>query len=95
MSQAEIIDVVGRALLLVAKVAGPILVVALIVGLVVSLFQSLTQVNDYTLTFLPKLVVIALVLVLTGNWMLSSIVGFTEQLYAEIPHFILTSPNAI
>lgn len=88
MTEAQVVEVVSHALVLVAKVAGPVLVVALVVGLAVSVFQSLTQVNDYTLTFAPKLLAIALVLALAGHWMLSSLVGFTEQLYAEIPRLV-------
>jgi flagellar biosynthetic protein FliQ len=77
-------------MVLVAKVAGPVLVAALAVGLVVSIFQSLTQVNDYTLTFFPKLVVISLVIAIAGHWMLGDIVGFTKQLYESIPRFVGT-----
>lgn len=75
-------------MVLVAKVAGPVLIGALAVGLVVAVFQSLTQVNDYTLTFLPKLVVIALVIAVAGHWMLSDVVNFTKQLYESIPSLV-------
>jgi flagellar biosynthetic protein FliQ len=88
MSEAQVIEVVSHALVLVAKVAGPVLAVALVVGLAVSVFQSLTQINDYTLTFAPKLLAIALVLVLAGHWMLSSLVGFAEQVYGEMPRLV-------
>lgn len=85
MTEAQVVTIVTHAMVLVAKVAGPVLVGALGVGLIVSVFQSLTQVNDYTLTFLPKLVVIALVIAIAGHWMLGDIVGFTKQLYESIP----------
>jgi flagellar biosynthetic protein FliQ len=85
MTEAQVVTIVTHAMVLVAKVAGPVLVGALGVGLIVSVFQSLTQVNDYTLTFLPKLVVIALVIAIAGQWMLGDIVGFTKQLYESIP----------
>jgi flagellar biosynthetic protein FliQ len=88
MSQTEVVTVVTHAMLLVAKVAGPVLVAALAVGLVVSVFQSLTQVNDYTLTFFPKLVVISVVIAVAGHWMLGDIVGFTKQLYESIPKLV-------
>lgn len=88
MSQTEVITVVTHAMLLVAKVAGPVLVAALAVGLVVSVFQSLTQVNDYTLTFFPKLIVISVVIAVAGHWMLGDIVGFTKQLYESIPKLV-------
>ena len=88
MTQAQVVTIVTHAIVLVAKVAGPVLIAALAVGLVVSVFQSLTQVNDYTLTFLPKLVVIALIVAVAGHWMLGDIVGFTRQLYESIPSLV-------
>jgi flagellar biosynthetic protein FliQ len=88
LTQAQVVTIVTHAIVLVAKVAGPVLIAALAVGLVVSVFQSLTQVNDYTLTFLPKLVVIALIVAVAGHWMLGDIVGFTRQLYESIPSLV-------
>lgn len=88
MTQAQVVTIVTHAMVLVAKVAGPVLIGALAVGLVVAVFQSLTQVNDYTLTFLPKLVVIALVIAVAGHWMLSDVVNFTKQLYESIPSLV-------
>ena len=88
MTETQVVTIVTHAMVLVAEVAGPVLLAALGVGLVVSIFQSLTQVNDYTLTFLPKLVVIALVIAVAGHWMLGDIVGFTRQLYGSIPRLV-------
>lgn len=88
MTQAQVVTIVTHAMVLVAKVAGPVLIGALAVGLAVAVFQSLTQVNDYTLTFLPKLVVIALVIAVAGHWMLSDVVNFTKQLYESIPSLV-------
>ncbi len=88
MTETQVVTIVTHAMVLVAEVAGPVLIAALGVGLVVSIFQSLTQVNDYTLTFLPKLVVIALVIAVAGHWMLGDIVGFTRQLYGSIPRLV-------
>lgn len=88
MTQAQVVTIVTHAMVLVAKVAGPVLIGALAVGLVVAVFQSLTQVNDYTLTFLPKLLVIALVIAVAGHWMLSDVVNFTKQLYESIPSLV-------
>jgi flagellar biosynthetic protein FliQ len=88
VTQAEVTTLVTNAMLLVAETAGPILAAALVVGLVVSIFQSLTQINDYTLTFVPKLLAVALVIALTGQWMLSQIVGFTDSLYTSLPRML-------
>ena len=81
----NVIQIVAMALLTAAKVAGPILISTLVVGLVLSIIQSATQIQESTLTFVPKLVVAALVLVLTGTWCLHVLEGFTRQLFAAIP----------
>lgn len=88
MSEAQVVTVITQAMLLVARIAGPILLAALVVGLAVSIFQSLTQVNDYTLTFAPKLLVIALVIAVGGHWMLSSLTDYTANLYDSIPRLV-------
>jgi len=75
-------------MLVSAKVAGPILVISLAIGLGVSLLQSVTQIQEVTLTFVPKLVGVALVIVIAGNWMLNTLVEFTRQLFEMIPSLI-------
>jgi len=85
VDQNTVVTLIGQAILLVAKLAGPILAATLVVGLVVSLFQAVTSVQEFTLTFLPKLVVVALILTLAGHWMVAELVDFTEQLYGSIP----------
>ncbi len=82
------VAIVGQAIILVAKVAGPILVATLCVGLVVSLFQAVTSVQESSLSFLPKLVVVALMLTLLGHWMLTQITDYTDQLYTSIPKLL-------
>lgn len=89
MTQSEVVTLATNAILLAAKVAGPVLIAALVVGVSVSIFQSLTQVNDFTLTFAPKLLVIAVILVVAGHYMLGSIVNYTETLYQSIPQIVL------
>ena len=64
-----VVTIIGQAVVLVAKLAGPILVATLVVGLTVSLFQAVTTVQEFTLTFLPKLVVVAAILAISGHWM--------------------------
>jgi flagellar biosynthetic protein FliQ len=71
-----------------AKVAGPILIVGLSVGLAISLIQSVTQIQEITLTFVPKLAAVAAVIVGTGSWMLRTLVNFTQQIYEMIPTLI-------
>jgi flagellar biosynthetic protein FliQ len=90
VSQSEVVTLATNAILLAAKIAGPVLVAALVVGVVVSIFQSLTQVNDFTLTFAPKLLVIAVILVVAGHYMLGGVVDYTEKLYESIPKIVST-----
>ena len=80
--------IAGQALILAAKLAGPLLLVALIVGVVVSLVQAVFQVQDQTLSMVPKLAIGALVLALTGGWMLRITVEFTQQLFEQIPRLV-------
>ncbi len=85
VTDAQVVQLGLQAILVATKLAAPILVVALVVGLVISVFQSVTQIQEVTLTFVPKLVGIAIVLVLTGSWMLGQLVDFTRTLFASLP----------
>jgi flagellar biosynthesis protein FliQ len=80
-----IIQIVAAALVTATKVAGPVLVTTLVIGLVLSIIQSATQIQESTLTFVPKLVVAAVVIVLTGTWSLRVLEGFTRELFALVP----------
>jgi flagellar biosynthetic protein FliQ len=88
MDDNTVLHLASQALVLIAELAGPVLVVSLAVGLVVALFQAVTSIQEFTLTFLPKVVAIGLVLLLLGHWMLGIAVSYTEQLYNSIPHMI-------
>jgi flagellar biosynthetic protein FliQ len=81
----HVIQIVAGALLTATKLAGPVLVATLGVGLALSVVQSATQIQESTLTFVPKLVVAAVVLVLTGAWCLRVLEGFTRDIFAMIP----------
>lgn len=74
-----------QAIELILMLAGPMLLSALVIGLVVSVFQAATQINEQTLSFIPKLVGIFAALVLLGPWMLSMMVDFIQRLYGNIP----------
>ena len=73
-----------QAMLITFEIGAPILLVSLIVGLVISLFQSVTQIQEVTLTFVPKLAAIAVVLLVAGHWMLGQMVGYVQQLFGQI-----------
>ena len=88
MTDTTVLNLASQALILIAKLAGPVLAVSLFVGLIVSLFQVVTSIQESTLTFLPKLVAIGLVLLLLGHWMLGTAVAYTENLYNSIPQIL-------
>jgi flagellar biosynthesis protein FliQ len=75
---------------LALKIALPLLLAGLVVGLIVSIFQAVTQIQEMTLAFIPKIVAIGAVLVVMGPWMLGQIVTYTEQLYNGIPGLVGT-----
>ena len=77
-------DIASGAMKMTAELALPILLTSLVIGLVVSLFQSVTQIQEVTLTFVPKLVATALVLLIGGHWMLSSFIAYVDQLFGQI-----------
>ncbi len=83
-----VIQMVAGGLLTATKVAGPVLITTLAIGLVLSVFQSATQIQESTLTFLPKLGAAAVVLVLTGAWSLRVLEGFTRELFASLPDLL-------
>lgn len=88
MTQGDAIHLAVEAMLVTLKLAAPILVASLVVGLVVSLFQSVTQLQEFTLTFVPKLAAVAVVLLVAGHWMLSQLVGYTDSLFTQVPQLL-------
>ena len=85
MDSSTVLHLASQALVLVAELAGPVLVVSLVVGMIVALFQAVTSIQEFTLTFLPKVVAIGIVLLVLGHWMLGITVAFTDHLYNSIP----------
>ena len=81
----EVLDIGLQGLLLAAKLAAPVLVTALVVGFVVSLLQSITQIQEVTLSFVPKAIAVAVALLVAGHWMISETVAFTHALFERIP----------
>ena len=88
MNEDVVINVSMQAMQLAFKIAMPLLLVGLAIGLVVSVFQAVTQIQEQTLTFIPKIVGMGLVLVIAGPWMLDQVVTYTQQLYTDIPTLI-------
>jgi len=88
VTDTQIIEIAIQAMTIAAKLGAPVLLTALIIGFAVSLFQSVTQIQESTLSFVPKAVGIGIALLVSGNWMLHEMVSFTTQLYSQIPAFI-------
>lgn len=88
MTDTLLIDIAVKAMMITVKLAAPILIVSLAVGVLVSLLQTVTQVQEVTLTFVPKLAGVALVILVAGNWMLHELVHFTEDLYMSVPSML-------
>lgn len=88
MDADMVIDIGQRALEMVVMLSAPVLLSALAVGLVVSVFQAATQINEMTLSFIPKLAAVALVLFIGGPWMLQQLIHFTIELIEAIPDLI-------
>jgi flagellar biosynthetic protein FliQ len=88
MTPDMVIDIGQRAMEVTATLAGLVLLPALAVGLLVAMFQALTQINEMTLTFIPKLIVVAVVMVVAGPWMLQMMLDFTTDLIQSIPELI-------
>jgi flagellar biosynthetic protein FliQ len=85
MDTATVIDLGRQALWTIALVSAPLLLVALAVGLFIGIIQAATSINEMTLSFIPKLIAMALALLLFGSWMLVTLVDFTRRIFERIP----------
>lgn len=88
MDTNAVLDIGLAALVVAGKLAAPILITALAVGFSISLLQSITQIQEVTLAFVPKATAVALALWLSGHWMITEIVTFTEDLFDKIPSLL-------
>ena len=88
MSVEQVTDIMQEALFLVLKVAAPPLIVSLVIGLIVSIFQTVTSIQEQTLTFVPKVVGMFLTLMLVGHWMLNGMTTFMESLWNNFSIYI-------
>jgi flagellar biosynthetic protein FliQ len=84
MDQNQIIEVGAKAMWVTLEIALPVLGVSLVVGLLVSIFQAVTQLQEPTLTFIPKILAVVLVIVIAGPWMMNTLLGFTTDLWQGI-----------
>ena len=90
MTDSQVITIGLNAMILAAKLGAPILLTGLAIGFAISLFQSVTQIQEVTLTFVPKAIGICVALLVCGNWMLHELVTYTTVLYDQIPTLLGT-----
>ncbi len=88
MDEAVLIDLLVSALVTVIKSAAPLLLVSLVVGLVVSIFQTVTSIQEQTLTFVPKLLAVFLVLIIAGSWIMGNVVELMKELCLNFEYYI-------
>ena len=88
MTDANVTDIGMQAMVLALKLGGPILITSLAIGVLVGIVQSATQLQEPTITFVPKFMGIGIVLLFTGNWMLAESVSFMHELFAMIPSLL-------
>jgi flagellar biosynthetic protein FliQ len=88
METAAVLDIAVQALWVSAKLAAPVLITALVVGFLISVLQSITQIQEITLSFVPKAAAVGVVLLVTGHWMITEIIAFTHAMFDMIPALI-------
>ena len=88
MNEATIIDLSRETVLTIVETSMPLLLISIVIGLIISIFQTITSIQEQTLTFIPKFIAIMLVVVLCGNWIMNKCVTLFEALMANIPNYI-------
>lgn len=88
MSVEQVVDIARRALWLIVEASTPLLLVSLIVGLIISIFQTVTSIQDQTLTFVPKILAVFITLMLCGGWIMQKCTGFFESLVKSFSNYV-------
>ena len=88
MGVDDVVSIISDALFCVIKTSAPILLVSLIIGLVISIFQTVTSIQEQTLTFVPKILCVFLTMILLGHWMLNNMVTYMVDLWSDFSKFI-------
>jgi flagellar biosynthetic protein FliQ len=88
LDESTIIEIAIQAMIVTGKVAAPILLTSLVIGFTVSLVQSVTQIQEFTLSFVPKILGVAVVLVVAGSWMLTELETFTKSMFELVPQLV-------
>ena len=88
MTPENVMDLAHKTLMVTSLISAPLLLIALITGLVIGMLQAATQINESTLSFIPKLLMLVLTLFVAGPWILRVLIDFTRNLYSSIPNMI-------
>lgn len=88
MTDSAVLEIALQTMIVALKLTAPILIPALVIGFVISLVQSMTQIQEFTLAFVPKLVGVGLSLLVSGNWMLHTLIAYTQDLFARLPELL-------
>jgi flagellar biosynthesis protein FliQ len=88
VNQDTVVNLATQAMTLALKVAGPLLLVGLVIGVLVSLFQAATQIQEQSLAFIPKIVGVAVLIVILGPWMLGQLISYAQNLWQSIPQMV-------
>jgi flagellar biosynthetic protein FliQ len=88
MDSNAVLDLSMEALIITGKLAAPVLITSLVVGFAISLLQSITQIQEVTLAFVPKAVAVGIALIVCGHWMISEMVSFTTMVFDRIPQLL-------
>ena len=88
MTDTDILAIALQTMMVALKLSAPILVTSLVVGFAISLFQSMTQIQEFTLSFVPKVIGVGVALLISGNWMLQTMIDFTNDLFETLPSLL-------
>lgn len=88
MTDTDVLSIAMQTMMVALKLSAPILVTSLVIGFAISVFQSMTQIQEFTLSFVPKVVGVGIALLVSGNWMLHTMVDFTTDLFDLIPSLL-------
>lgn len=88
MTTGDVVDIASEAIWIIIECSTPLLLVSLIVGLIISIFQTVTSIQEQTLTFVPKILVMFLMIILTGDWILNNILSFIQELWSKFGEYV-------
>ena len=88
MTDSVVLDIALQTMVVALKLSAPVLATSLAIGFAISLFQAMTQIQEFTLSFVPKVVGVGVALIISGNWMLHTLIDFTVDLFERIPNLL-------